>query len=331
MVGLAIRSNDEFEAEVYERFRTYSLNDDKRRFGDPEIEKSKAVIDILDRSLNPTPANARLLTVTKGFWGVEKLLPDYMGHILELIRDSAGRIFFHGQWVGEESKHGLWLEEWMRRVDEIDTLWIINQFKGIAATSWDPVKHFDTPKQPNGLSWFLNALYGNGYVTIQEKATANGYTGKRRFAQRCGQEGLAEIDIKLATDEARHHGFFLEISRLMMRYRPVEYSQIIRLVYDRFEMPGKYVLNPAEPGAYAEWSQIAAEEGVIPMEPTLQRRQAQREERAGLLDTDQRSVLRNVRAKCWNQHINSMRQIFKELEVELPASLAHAQLVPISA
>ena len=51
--------------------------------------------------------------VVESFCAVELYLPDYISKVLPLIRQHAGRAWFHANWGYEESKHSLALGDWL--------------------------------------------------------------------------------------------------------------------------------------------------------------------------------------------------------------------------
>jgi len=70
--------------------------------------------DIPWDKVNPE-ASCLTATIVQFFSAVEMYLPDYTSKMMQMIRQSRGRAWFHANWGYEESKHSIVLEDWLLR------------------------------------------------------------------------------------------------------------------------------------------------------------------------------------------------------------------------
>jgi acyl-[acyl-carrier-protein] desaturase len=170
--------------------------------------------------------------VIEGFYGIENYAPDYTSKLTHMMRKSYGRANFQMRWGAEEEKHSdLWLNcmLFMRfRTPE----WIEDYMQYLRNGEWKP-------------PW-EDPLHVVLYVVIQERATqltylnmariASGKSDKPGFTDAADPE-LVKISRTIATDEAAHYNFFLEIARLYLYYYPAETIEALVEVLENFGMP----------------------------------------------------------------------------------------------
>lgn len=317
-------SADEMEWRIYKLFSKAAEKKDveaahnRRPRGTGEDREPLGIMDILSRHPAPVHPPDNLVMIVKGFMAVEMLLPDYIKVILSLVRDSAGRQFFLGIWNGEEAFHHWALDKWLEYAGVWEGPEVIQFYKEATATAWDPITHPKAPRIPRTeVSFFADPWYGNGYVTLQEKATSLGYRWLGRFAKRVGQDALAEICKRLAMEEMGHHTFYRNVSEIMMAHDPERFIYLFEHAYEDFEMPAKYT----ELVDYVAWSTQAGIEGVIPVDPRLQAVLNRREKRQSPIPTPELIERSRARAECWNQHVKGMQQIFNQLNIPMPPKL----------
>ena len=184
-----------------------------------------------------TDHSPQLNTVIEGVYGVENYAPDYASKVTHMMRKSYGRANFQLRWGAEEEKHSdLWLNcmLFMRfRTPE----WIEDYMEFLRNGEWQP-------------PW-EDPLHMTFYVVIQERATqltylnigrtAKGNNDKPGFVD-AADPVLFKVAQTIATDEAAHYNFFLEIARLYLYYYPAETLDALVDVIDHFAMPSNHLL-----------------------------------------------------------------------------------------
>lgn len=185
-------------------------------------------------------------TVIEGVYGIENYAPDYTTKLTHMIRRSYGRANFQLRWGAEEEKHSdLWLNcmLFMRfRTPE----WIEDYMEYLRNGEWQA-------------PW-EDPLHMAFYVVIQERATQLTYINIARFAKGesdkpgftdAADPVLLKVAQTIATDEAAHYNFFLEIARLYLYYYPAETLDALVDAIDHFAMPAVSLLPNGEKFAEA--------------------------------------------------------------------------------
>ena len=181
-------------------------------------------------------------TVIEGVFGIENYAPDYTSKGTQMLRKSYGRANFQLRWGAEEEKHSdLWLNcmLFMRfRTPE----WIEDYMQYLRNGEWQ-------------LPW-EDPLHMAFYTVIQERATQLTYLNMARFARGesdkpgftdAADPELVKIAQTIATDEAAHYNFFLEIARLYLYYYPAQTLDALVDTIEHFAMPSVHLLpNGAE-------------------------------------------------------------------------------------
>ncbi len=192
-----------------------------------------------------TDHSPELNTVIEGFFGIENYAPDYTSKLTHMMRKSYGRANFQMRWGAEEEKHSdLWLNcmLFMRfRTPE----WIEDYMQYLRNGEWKP-------------PW-EDPLHVVLYVVIQERATqltylnmarvAGGESDKPGFTEANDPE-LVKISRTIATDEAAHYNFFLEIARLYLYYYPAQTLEALVDTLEHFAMPSMHLVPDG--AAFAE-------------------------------------------------------------------------------
>lgn len=173
-----------------------------------------------------------LHAVVEGFFAVEQYVPDYVGTVINMARQSHGRSHFQIRWGSEEEKHSdTWLNALLflrRRTPK----WIEDYKQALRNRVWR-------------LPWD-DALHMSFYTVIQERATQLNYLNTTLVAQGKSDKPelaqdqdpvLAEVAHTIAVDEAAHYNFFLEVARLLLYYYPTQALEALAEVVQHFAMP----------------------------------------------------------------------------------------------
>lgn len=347
MLGAPIRTEDELEQEVYRLARNYALRIDVEviREQQPPTRPSRSISRILDENPPLPGCNLNLVKIVIGFMEVEDHLADYVRAIATLNRQSPGRVSYVNIWAGQEAMHGLALATWLERANILDLASLVSLKQTTLTNTWDPINHPDAPKGVNGHSRFSDPYYGVCYVVQQELATCHAYQGLELMAKREHQPALARICRRLAGEEMQHHRFYMELSKLLLRYDYDRTANTLREAYRQFKMPAAYLIQgastptspldqfvPATTQGYVEWTNLAGLEGVVPVEPRIQEvmrylaiRRGKKQTEFSLTELNRERDFQRI--ACWNQAITSRRKVFAELGVDAPDELLIAPLI----
>lgn len=203
------------EDALYENYLEYFHHAEERRRWN--VKK-----DIPWNKANPNTSDL-VADVVETFCAVELFLPDYTSKMLQMIRKSRGRAWFHINWGYEESKHSMVLREWLmaagKRTDQ--------QIKDMEDELWESEWElpFGTPRQMVC------------YTTIQELATHVNYRQLRKVAEKENDPALMQVLLLLAKDEAAHYGFFSKALQLFMEDDPAGTVADLAYVFKNFKMP----------------------------------------------------------------------------------------------
>lgn len=171
--------------------------------------------------------NPDVVTLVESFWSVEMYLPDYVRHILSMVRQSRGRGWFMANWGYEECKHSMALEKWMlasggRSDEEIQSL------EGdILAEEW--VLHY-------GDAQLLSLVY----TVLQEFITGLTYKRLRTISDEKGlsDPALDRVLSLLHRDEIGHFNFFKKQLKLWLDHDRDKVLEALNHVLLSFHMPG---------------------------------------------------------------------------------------------
>lgn len=197
------------------------------------------------------------ITIIQAFLGIEDFVGDYVEDTLNLVHGQRDRRNLQLAWGAEELKHAeswelVLLHSGRRTQRELE-----EYRDAVTAHTWrmrDDHPGLDTP---------LGILC---YAMLQERATYFNYNELRKrirseyglpekateFERARGQQiGAAGAFQIVANDEIAHHGIFLELVRIHLRYRPHETLDTMLKVFMGFRMPALYLIPDASAMAAA--------------------------------------------------------------------------------
>jgi len=192
------------------------------------------------------------VTIIEAYLGVEDYVGDYVEEGLHLCRGQRERRNLQLAWGMEESKHA---ESW-----ELVLLHSGRRTPAQLAAYRDRVAehHWRGREMHAGLDTPLGVAC---YAMVQERATYFNYDEMRKRIrdeyglpegatalerERGQQIGAAGAFKTVATDEIAHHGVFLELVRIYLRYLPQDTLEALSTVLGGFTMPALALIPNAE-------------------------------------------------------------------------------------
>ena len=175
----------------------------------------------------PDPEVASLIET---YYAVELYLPDYVRHVLGLVRHSRGRAWFQTNWGYEEAKHSMALERWLihsgARTEQEVYQWESDVLE----------QTFESP--------YDDALYSLCYMVLQEFATGLTYLRLRSAIEEKGKSdpALSCVLGLIHRDEIAHFGFFKRCLALYMEYDRDLVLDSLSVVVSQFHMPARYIV-----------------------------------------------------------------------------------------
>jgi len=181
------------------------------------------------------------VTIVEAYLGVEDYVGDYVEEGLHLCRGQRERRNLQLAWGLEESKHA--------------EAWELVLLHSGRRTPW---QHWRGREAHPGLDTPLGVAC---YAMVQERATYFNYDEMRKrirteyglpegatpFERARGQQvGAAGAFKTVATDEIAHHGIFLELVRIYLRYLPQDTLEALSTVLGGFTMPALALIPNAE-------------------------------------------------------------------------------------
>ncbi len=210
----------QLEAIFLENFLKYFKNAEARR-------RWSITRDVPWEKVNPASSDLTA-DIVQFFSAVEMFLPDYTGKMMELIRRSRGRAWFHANWGYEESKHSLVLEDWLLRSGKRTEEQLRDFENSLQGAEWE--LPFDHPRQMMI------------YTMVQELATGLNYTNLRRRAEQEGDGALAGLLRWVAADESAHYNFFRKGVKAYLALQPEETTADLKFVFEHFSMPARALI-----------------------------------------------------------------------------------------
>ncbi len=190
-------------------------------------------------------------TIVEGFFGVEQYTPDYVIPLLTLLRRCYGRSQWHIRWGAEEERHA---DLWRNTVLAL----------GRRQESWIDSYTYSLREKDYRLPW-ESPLHMVFYQVIQERATQVSYqnlglaaSGRLARLATPTDETLSKVCRLIASDEAAHFHFFVEIARLLLYYDPETSIRAFVEVLHKFTMPARDIM----PG-YETFGQTLHDTGVF--------------------------------------------------------------------
>lgn len=226
------------EKEVHAAFVTYFGKAMKTRRWSPWHDLPLAEMREYGHRLSETTVN-----LIEGFLGIEEYVGDYVLNGLELFRVDRTRRNLQLQWGAEEMKHGVaWeqvllhsgarteeqLKEYCGKIGEHQR-WSINNHAGAST--------------PLGTAIYAmvqeRATYFNYQETNARIRQEYGLPAKRTPEERARgfEVGAAEAFRVVSVDEIAHHGMFLEIVLIYLKYLPDLTLSTMEEVFAGFRMP----------------------------------------------------------------------------------------------
>ena len=192
------------------------------------------------------------VTMIEGFLGIEDYVGDYVEEGLRTVNGTRERRNLQISWGMEELKHA---ESWElvllhsgRRTEEQ-----VDAYRDrVAEHTWRMGAEHPGLDTPLGTLCYAmvqeRATYFN-YIQMVERIRAEyGLPDQPTELERARghQIGAAGAFKTVANDEIAHHGIFLEIVRIHMRYFPEETLDTMLQVYKGFEMPALSLIPDGE-------------------------------------------------------------------------------------
>jgi acyl-[acyl-carrier-protein] desaturase len=217
------------ERAVYGLYRWYTNQSQIKRGWQPDTS-----FDWRNIRKDHHPDVIRLL---QGYFAVEQYIPDFTSKGLNLLRRSWGRSQFQLKWGSEEAKHA--------------DLW---QNALLFAGGWSREQMDDYTDALRESTWelpFEDSYSIIMYTVFQELATRLNYANLGLIARGKGRlenpqdhvdPVLAEVCATIATDEAAHYGFYLEVARVLLYYDPVHALESLHDVLSHFSMPAQGII-----------------------------------------------------------------------------------------
>jgi acyl-[acyl-carrier-protein] desaturase len=192
----------------------------------------------LGHKLSPDTA-----TIIQAYLGVEEYVGDYVQEGLELVQNNRARRNLQLAWGMEELKHG-WAWELVLQHSELRTETELHEYiEEVLSHTWSIRDNHPGLETPLGVLC---------YAMVQERATYFNYDEMRkRIRSEYGlPERATEMERKrgyqigaagafqiVGRDEIAHHGIFLDLVRINLRYLPEETLETLSKVFRGFTMP----------------------------------------------------------------------------------------------
>lgn len=204
------------------------------------------------------------ITMIQAYLGVEDYVGDYVEDGLRLVNNARERRNLQLSWGMEELKHAeswelVLLHSGRRTEDELRAY-----REEVQSHKWTMREHHP------GLDSALGVVC---YAMVQERATYFNYEERRkRICREYGlperpsdserdrgqQIGAAGAFKTVGNDEIAHHGIFLELVRLHLRYLPHDSLDMLLRVFNGFTMPALSLIPDASALAAMERTRIHA-------------------------------------------------------------------------
>jgi acyl-[acyl-carrier-protein] desaturase len=172
--------------------------------------------------------------VVETFCCVELYLPDYVGKVLPLVRQSKGRTWFYANWGYEESKHSLALGDWLLRSGHRSDEYMMDLEKKVFDREWN---------LPEGSHLGMLA-----YAMVQEHATFINYRNLRQRTEELGGDPALDRILRfVSVDEKAHYALFNAFFELYLQVDRDSAIAALRPVLNHFQMPAIHDLLDESP------------------------------------------------------------------------------------
>jgi acyl-[acyl-carrier-protein] desaturase len=206
----------ELEAAFWRMYRDFfDLAEKRRRWN----IRDDIPWDETNPGLEPAVAD-----VVESFCGVELYLPDYLGKILPVVRNSRGRAWFYANWGYEESKHSLAMGDWLLKSGQRSEEQMADLDAMVFSREWN-LPH------DSGMGMLA-------YAMTQELATWLNYRNLRQRAlDGGGDPALCKLLTYVAVDEKAHYTFFRDCLEIHLKHDRDATLEQMRRVMNNFAMP----------------------------------------------------------------------------------------------
>lgn len=230
--------------------RTLAIQKESRQSFEGYFTKAMKVRNWVPNEL-PTAEMHRLghklspdtVTMIQAYLGVEEYIGDYVQEGLELFHNNRVRRNLQLAWGMEELKHG-WAWELVLLHSEQRTETQLKEYiEEVLSHKWSMRENHPGLETPLGVLCYTmvqeRATYFNydemrkrirQEYELPEKATPE----ERRRGYQTGAAGAFQI---VGRDEIAHHGIFLDLTRIHLRYLPDETLETLCKVFGGFTMP----------------------------------------------------------------------------------------------
>jgi len=211
------------ENSFYDLFQQYFHNAEKNRRWNVDE-------DIPWNEASKTP-NEDVAKLVESFYAVELYLPDYVRHILRMVRKSRGRAWFQCNWGYEEAKHSMALERWLMESGARSDEQLVDFEDAVLGEEW--LLHYGDEQ-----------LLSLCYTVLQEFATGLTYRRLRTIATEKGfmDPALDKALSFLHRDEIGHFNFFKNSLKLYMDVDRDRCLEAMTSVLQSFHMPAAHII-----------------------------------------------------------------------------------------
>jgi acyl-[acyl-carrier-protein] desaturase len=183
------------------------------------------------------------VTMIQAYLGVEEYVGDYVQEGLELFSNNRVRRNLQLAWGMEELKHGWAWELVLLHSEQRTEVQLKEYIEEVLSHRWSMRENHPGLETPIGVLC---------YTMVQERATYFNYDEmrkrirheyglperaspeERRRGHQIGAAGAFQI---VGRDEIAHHGIFLDLARIHLRYLPDETLETMMKVFRGFTMP----------------------------------------------------------------------------------------------
>lgn len=196
-----------------------------------------------------------LLVVLVGNMITEEALPNYAISLEQIASDPSGITdtpwahWLRG-WTAEENRHGDLLNAYLRLTGRVD-------MRSIEVTIHHLIRSgFTTGNEGNDYAGLI-------YASFQERATRISHGNLAKLADKCGEEALARICRKIASDETRHEVFYTRIIGELMKRDPENVMLAYRFMLRRLiSMPGARMYDGKDPNLFDHYGNVTQRTGI---------------------------------------------------------------------
>jgi len=195
--------------------------------------------------------SADTVTMIQAYLGVEEYVGDYVQEGLELFSNNRVRRNLQLAWGMEELKHGWAWELVLLHSEQRTEVQLKEYIEEVLSHRWSMRENHPGLETPIGVLC---------YTMVQERATYFNYdemrkrirheyglperasTEERQRGYQIGAAGAFQI---VGRDEIAHHGIFLDLARIHLRYLPDETLETMMKVFRGFTMPALELIPDA--------------------------------------------------------------------------------------